>query len=161
MVYTIGYEGVDTEAFISCLAEAGVELIVDVRLIPYSRKPGFTKEDLQPALARAGIGYVHMRSLGCPTVIRDAYKADGNWDAYTEKFNSYAAHLTKPLEELLAFIREKKTCLLCFEANPYRCHRLLLANRLKEIDPSVEIINLSPKKTEPKADGAGVQLSLI
>jgi hypothetical protein len=39
--------------------------------------------------------------------------------------------------------------------------RLLLANRLKEIDPSVENINLSPKKTEPKADGAGVQLSLI
>ena len=83
-ICTIGYEGLDIDAFMSLLAENDIETVVDVREMPLSRKPGFSKKALEAALNLSGREYVHMVALGCPKPIRDRYREDGNWKRYTE-----------------------------------------------------------------------------
>jgi uncharacterized protein (DUF488 family) len=161
MVYTVGYEGTDLQTFIDCLIDSGIERIADVRLIPFSRKRGFSKSPLQVALTESGIEYVHLREFGCPKLIRDAYKEDGDWDSYVVKYNAYLNLLSEPLARLLAMTEEKRTCLLCFEADPYRCHRLLIANRLQQIYPNVAVRNLHAVKRNVRTSQAGAQLSLL
>lgn len=85
-ICTIGYEGLDIDAFMSLLAENDIETVVDVREMPLSRKPGFSKKALEAALNLSGREYVHMVALGCPKPIRDRYREDGNWKRYTEGF---------------------------------------------------------------------------
>jgi uncharacterized protein (DUF488 family) len=59
-ICTIGYEGLDIDAFMSLLAENDIETVVDVREMPLSRKPGFSKKALEAALNLSGRDYVHM-----------------------------------------------------------------------------------------------------
>ena len=56
------------------LSAAGVEIVVDVRLTPLSRKPGLSKTKLAETLRQAAIGYVHLPQLGNPRDNRDAYR---------------------------------------------------------------------------------------
>src|SRR5579883_475227 len=85
-VFTIGYEGLDIDAFMSLLAEHDIETVVDIRELPLSRKPGFSKKALANVLNLSGIEYVHMVELGCPRPVRDGYRADGDWKRYTKGF---------------------------------------------------------------------------
>jgi len=50
-LFTIGYEGLNTDDFMALLFEHGIETVVDVRALPLSRKPGFSKS--QSAMATA------------------------------------------------------------------------------------------------------------
>ncbi|MDG4769766.1 DUF488 domain-containing protein [Solwaraspora sp. WMMD792] len=59
----IGYEGRSVDGLIAELRAAGVSRLVDVRLTPISRKPGFSKSALAKALNAAGIAYEHRREL--------------------------------------------------------------------------------------------------
>ena len=45
-ICTIGYEGATVDAFLRTLREAGVELVLDIRAAPVSRKKGFSKNQL-------------------------------------------------------------------------------------------------------------------
>jgi uncharacterized protein (DUF488 family) len=65
-ICTIGYEGGTVDAFIRVLKDAGVELVLDIRAAPVSRKKGFSKNQLAAHLTEAGIGYRHLRGLGTP-----------------------------------------------------------------------------------------------
>ena len=58
-IFTIGYEGTTMDAFLAALKGAGVEQVIDVRALPLSRRPGFSKNSLAATLKDAGIGYVH------------------------------------------------------------------------------------------------------
>ena len=78
-VFTIGYEGLDIDGFMSLLAEHDIDTIVDVRELPLSRKAGFSKNALANLLNLSGREYVHMADLGCPKSVRDLYREDGNW----------------------------------------------------------------------------------
>ena len=71
-IYTIGYEGVTQDAFIAALQAAGVELLADVRAVPRSRRPGFSKNVLAAGLKEAGIDYQGMKALGTPPEGREA-----------------------------------------------------------------------------------------
>jgi uncharacterized protein (DUF488 family) len=71
-ICTIGYEGGTVAAFIRALKDAGVELVLDIRAAPVSRKKGFSKNQLAAHLSEAGIGYRHLRGLGTPKRGRDA-----------------------------------------------------------------------------------------
>jgi Protein of unknown function, DUF488 len=73
--YTIGYEGSRVEEFVAALRRAGVVTLIDVRDIPLSRKPGFSKSALAANLAAKGIAYVHLRGLGDPKPGREAARA--------------------------------------------------------------------------------------
>src|SRR3954469_21227515 len=73
-IFTIGYEGATMADFLAALTTAGVERVIDVRALPLSRRPGFSKSSLAASLAEAGIGYVHLKALGTPKPGRDAAK---------------------------------------------------------------------------------------
>ena len=65
-IFTIGYESTTVAEFLAALKQAGVERVIDVRAVPNSRRPGFSKNLLRNALAEVGIDYVHLRALGTP-----------------------------------------------------------------------------------------------
>ena len=85
-IYTIGYEGIDVQQFFMLLKEHNIETVVDVRELPLSRKPGFSKKILATALKLSGLEYTHLADLGCPKPIRDRYRADADWRSYKEEF---------------------------------------------------------------------------
>lgn len=142
---TIGYEGCTIPALLGALQGAGVELVVDVRAVTSSRRPGFSKNRLAENLATVGIDYLHLRGLGTPADGRAAARAG----RYDELRAIYAEHLERSeaqdeLERLVELVRSgRRVCLLCFEADPAHCHRTLVAEALAERLP-IEVDNLRP-----------------
>lgn len=131
-IFTVGYEGLGIDEFMSLLAENDIETIVDVREMPLSRKPGFSKKALESALNLSGREYVHMVALGCPKQIRDRYREDGNWKRYTEGFLKYLATQDDAIAELAALAATSNCALLCYEADHNFCHRSMVAGAVKE-----------------------------
>ena len=145
---TIGYEGTTVAAVTAALTAAGVALLIDVRAVPSSRKPGFSKHILAASLAAAGIGYVHLRPLGTPKAGRDAVRRG---DVVTMQ-RIFAAHMQgdeprAALAEATARAQAQPACLLCFEHDPRTCHRTLVAE-LISARTSQPIVHLGP--ADPK-----------
>ena len=139
-IFTIGYEGATVGEFLAALHEAGVERVIDVRAVPNSRRPGFSKTPLRNALAEAGIDYVHFRALGTPAAGREAARAGRKAELET----IYAGQLETPeaMAEgamMLDLANDKPSALLCYERDPACCHRTLLWQALAE---DAEIIDL-------------------
>src|SRR6185312_5624104 len=65
-LFTIGYEQTPAKAVLDELQSAGVKLLVDVRAVAASRRPGFSKTQLAAGLDERGISYFHLRGLGTP-----------------------------------------------------------------------------------------------
>lgn len=123
-IFTIGYEGATQAELVAALQAAGVARVIDVRAVPMSRKPGFSKNVLAAGLAEAGIAYVHLRALGTPPAGREAARK-GQWDVMTR---IYAEQLETPeagaeAARMIALAEEKPSALLCFERDPAQCHR--------------------------------------
>ncbi len=127
-VFTIGYEGLGIDSFLSLLAQHGIDTVVDVREYPVSRKPGFSKKSLAGVLHLAGREYVHISELGCPKQIRDCYREDGNWKRYTESFLKYLQTQTAAIVALSERTQSSRCALLCFEADHNFCHRSMVAD---------------------------------
>ncbi len=127
MLFTFGYEGLTIDRFIARLKETGIKTIIDVRELPLSRKKGFSKRSLAENLRSAGIAYAHMPALGCPKNIRNDYKENSNWDAYTKSFNAYLKTQPSVINELAKIADSTSACLICFEADFNLCHRSLVA----------------------------------
>ncbi|WP_416357698.1 DUF488 family protein [Aureimonas phyllosphaerae] len=130
-IATIGYEGSTLQALLGALEAADVQTLVDVRAVPLSRKPGFSKQALRAGVESVGLDYLHLRDLGNPKEGREAAKV-GGMPAFA---SIYEAHLVSTpaqtaLGELAALAQERRVCLLCFEADPLTCHRLLVARAL-------------------------------
>jgi uncharacterized protein (DUF488 family) len=126
-IFTIGYEATTIADFLSALEKAGVERIIDVRAVPNSRRPGFSKNPLKNALAEVGIEYVHLKALGTPADGRAAARAGKQDDL--ERI--YAGQLELPeamvqAEQMRELAEEKPSALLCYEREPAQCHRSLL-----------------------------------
>ena len=126
-LFTFGYEGMDISSFIDRLLQFEVRCVVDVRDLPLSRKPGFSKSGLSARLNEYGITYVHMSALGCPKNIRDRYRVDGDWAAYTRDFNAYLSAQASAVQELTLVARSSTACLICYEADFTMCHRMFVA----------------------------------
>ena len=126
-IFTIGYEATTMGEFLAALQGAGVERIIDVRAVPNSRRPGFSKTPLRNALADIGIDYVHLKALGTPAEGRSAARAGRQDDL--ERI--YAGQLQLPetmvqAEQMRELASEKPSALLCYERDPAGCHRSLL-----------------------------------
>lgn len=139
-IFTIGYEATTVGDFIAALKAAGVERVIDVRALPLSRRPGFSKSALRAALEHAGIEYVHLKALGTPAEGRAAARAGRHADL--ERI--YAGQLELPeaiaqSAQMLALSEEKPSALLCMEREPAHCHRALL---LKAVAPDAEVEHL-------------------
>jgi uncharacterized protein (DUF488 family) len=131
-LYTLGYEGSAIEDFLAALQRAKIELVVDVRALPLSRKPGFSKTVLAKTLEKEGIGYAHRVALGTPKPIRARYKSDGDFAVLSRDFHKYLAHQELALAELVDLVKGKRACLVCFEADPALCHRSIVAEEARK-----------------------------
>jgi uncharacterized protein (DUF488 family) len=132
MLATIGYEGATIDRVIEALLAAGVAHLIDVRALPLSRKPGFSRRQLAAALDERGIRYTNLRALGTPKPGRDAARRG---DTATMR-RIFAAQLATPEAQAelgLAgeIARAAPACLLCFERDAMRCHRLLVAEAMQ------------------------------
>jgi uncharacterized protein (DUF488 family) len=141
-IFTIGYEGTTMASFLATLREAGVEQVIDVRALPLSRRPGFSKNILAATLKDSGIGYVHLKALGTPKPGRDAAKK-GDWRTM-ERVYAGQLHLPEAqaqAAQLRDLAAEKPSALLCFEHDPKHCHRTML---LREEGEGFEVVDLLP-----------------
>ncbi|WP_271298853.1 DUF488 domain-containing protein [Sphingomonas sp. CV7422] len=139
-IYTIGYEATTMADFLAALHRAGVTQVIDVRALPLSRRPGFSKSSLAASLAEAGIAYVHLKALGTPKRGRDAAKK-GDVATLTEV---YDAQLDLPeaqaaAAQMLDLAATQPSALLCYERDPTHCHRTLLLDAVAE---AAEVIDL-------------------
>ena len=139
-IYTIGYEATTMADFLAALTRAGVRRVIDVRALPLSRRPGFSKSSLAAALKEAGIDYVHLKALGTPKRGRDAAKKG---DVATLEA-VYDDQLALPEAQaaaaiMLSLAAETPSALLCYERDPKHCHRTLLLGAVGE---GVEVVDL-------------------
>lgn len=128
---TIGYESTTQDAVLQTLAEAGVAHLLDVRAVPQSRKPGFSRRILAASVEARGLRYTHLRGLGTPKAGRDAVRR-GDVAAMEAIF---AEHMTSDaaqadLARAVEIVRDERCCLLCFERDHTHCHRKIVAELL-------------------------------
>ena len=142
---TIGYQAATVHSFLDTLRQGGVEVLVDVRAVASSRRPGFSKSRLAANLSEAGIEYLHLRGLGTPAEGRAAARAG----KHAELRKIYREHLATSgaqaeLEALAELVRSgRRVCLLCFEADPAHCHRSMVAAALESLVP-LQVSHLLP-----------------
>lgn len=133
-LFTIGYEQTPAKAVLDELQQAGVKLLVDVRAVAASRRPGFSKTQLAAGLDQRGIGYIHLRGLGTPKEGREAARSGKL--AQLEKV--YQAHLKTPqareeMDELAALVmKARPVCILCYERDHQQCHRRWIAEIIED-----------------------------
>lgn len=141
-IWTIGYEQTTQPALLDTLREAGVEVLADIRALPLSRRPGFSKSSLAAAAGEAGIAYRHFKPLGTPAEGRAAARRHDH--AALERI--YAGQLELPealaaQAELRGLASERRLALLCYERNAAECHRSLLIAALL---PDFTVVDLLP-----------------
>ncbi|MGH6898662.1 MAG: DUF488 family protein [Geminicoccaceae bacterium] len=131
-LFTIGYEQASIGDFVATLCDADVACVLDVRAVPVSRKPGFSKSSLQRVLANSGIGYIHIATLGNPPRGRDAAKA-GKDAEFRQVFEEHlkSSQARRGLADAASHASRGRACLLCFERDARHCHRLMVAQSLQ------------------------------
>jgi uncharacterized protein (DUF488 family) len=139
-IFTIGYEGATSDGFVAALKAAGVVRVIDVRALPLSRRPGFSKTPLAATLREAGIDYRHLKALGTPKRGRDAAKKGDVATltaVYDEQLQLPEAQAQAAI--MLALAAEMPSALLCFERDPCHCHRTLL---MRSVGEGWEVVDL-------------------
>ncbi len=141
-LWTIGYEGKTVDEFMAELLQARVEQVIDVRAVAASRRPGFSKTSLAAGLKERGIDYLQLRELGTPKSGRDAARKG----RISEMRAIFEAHLETPeaelaMERAFAAVSERRSALLCYEAEAGCCHRAIVAERLLARD-AFEVVDI-------------------
>jgi uncharacterized protein (DUF488 family) len=131
-LFTFGYEGLSIDSFVSELRAKRIDVVCDARELPLSRKKGFSKVALSEILMDAGIEYKHVRAFGCPSKIRKRYKLDGDWKAYQIAYRKHLKKQHLAVLDLALRARNRRICIICFEADPFRCHRSIVANAVMQ-----------------------------
>jgi len=132
-IFTIGYQGHSIESLLRTLNEHRVQVLMDVRQNPVSRKAGFSKSRLQNAILQAGITYVHTPELGTPREIRLLYQRSGNVSAALAEYDRYLSCRTEAIRSLASLAAVKAVCLFCLETDHRLCHRNIIARKLCEM----------------------------
>jgi len=142
-VWTVGHSNQPLANFIGTLSDASIELLVDVRRFPSSRRnPWFNRDALAAALEESGIDYRHMGSLGGR---RQPRPDSANTALTNDGFRGFAdfmatAEFEAALAELIDLADAKHTAVMCAEALPWRCHRSLISDALVARD--IEVVHL-------------------
>jgi uncharacterized protein (DUF488 family) len=133
-LFTIGYEQAKPAAVLDELKQAKIDMLVDVRAVAASRRPGFSKRQLSASLDDAGIAYLHFQKLGTPAEGRQAARA-GDRDTL---WRIYEKHIRTPepqaeLGELADLVKSgKRIALLCYCRDPKTCHRWVICTHLEK-----------------------------
>jgi uncharacterized protein (DUF488 family) len=132
VLYTIGFKGKPLATFIYLLRQAGVDAVIDIRLLNNSQLAGYTKRDDLAFLLREGFGiaYEHQLLLAPDAEILAAYRQDEDWPAYEALFLPLlvARHAEDIGQAILSSYHSP--CLLCAETSAAQCHRRLVAEYL-------------------------------
>lgn len=143
MVYTIGHSTRPLDDFIAILKNYAINLLVDIRTIPRSRRnPQYEQAALSKALRDQGIAYLHMRALGG---LRHARKDSPNTAWKNDSFRGYADYMqtdefAAAIDELVTLSKERTTVIMCAEAVPWRCHRSLVGDAL--LARGIEVVDI-------------------
>jgi uncharacterized protein (DUF488 family) len=144
-IYTIGFTKKSAERFFELLGGNRVGRLIDVRLKPGGQLAGFAKRDDLAYFLRELINceYYHFDFLAPSEDILKAYRQDKDWESYERKFEALMDErdILRQLDR--TFFSEKYCCLLCSEDRPDRCHRRLVAERMANRWPDVEVVHLT------------------
>jgi uncharacterized protein (DUF488 family) len=128
---TIGHSVHEADEFLRMLRSCGVELLADVRRYPASRRvPHFNSGVLAETLRSAGIGYEHIEELGGR---RSPAPESPNTGWRNDQFRGYADHMASDeFQSALARLEadDRRTALMCAEAQWVNCHRRLISDAL-------------------------------
>jgi len=147
-IYAIGHSTRALDKFIEILRAHEITLLADIRTIPKSRhNPQFNQDSLAHELPKAGIQYRHLKELGG---LRRAAKDSINTGWENASFRGYADYMQTPefagaLKALIALAKTERVAIMCAEGNPYRCHRLLIADALTV--RGVRVLHISSRKS--------------
>lgn len=150
-ILTIGHSTRTIEDFTSLLQAHGVQLIVDIRTAPRSkRNPQFNEDTLQASLKKSGIDYVRLKELGG---LRHPRKDSQNMGWRNLSFRGFADYMQTPefetgIKELIRLAQGRSVAIMCAEALPWRCHRSLVADALLVRGIQVEHIMTLKNRTE-------------
>jgi len=141
-IYSVGYEGMTLDALVDRLAGARVSVLVDVRLNPISRKPGFSRRRLSEALEAAGISYIHEKELGNPPDNRDSFRA-GDGEAGRSRMRSILDNgAGDALDRVVELASSQRIAVLCVERDAHRCHRDVITEMAVERNPAIDVLKI-------------------
>lgn len=129
--FTLGYQGRTLSEVLRIVQVHAIHQVLDVRQVAASRKPGFAASELEEALARIGVTYVHLPELGCEREARHALWRGGATDDYMGGYRQQIAGRPDAVGDLVLRVRSARSLLLCLERNPAECHRAVLGERLR------------------------------
>ncbi|MCX6133016.1 MAG: DUF488 domain-containing protein [Ignavibacteriales bacterium] len=142
-LFTIGFTNKSAEKFFGLLTKNGVRKVIDTRLNNVSQLAGFSKgSDLQFFLSQIGdINYEHRIDLAPTKELLSGYRAkEMTWANYEEQYLKLLK--TRDIAGKMVFEGLDKSCLLCSEHEPDKCHRRLLAEYLQSLRNDIEIVHL-------------------
>ena len=132
--FTIGYEQAKPAAVMNEITGAKVDVLVDVRAVTSSRRPGFSKNQFSAALGKEGVDYLHLQKLGTPAAGRQAARAGDYkklWEIFDKHMKSRPAQ--EELDQLTDLVKlGKRVCLLCYCRDPAHCHRSRISALVKK-----------------------------
>jgi uncharacterized protein (DUF488 family) len=137
-VYTIGHSNVAVDKIVQLLQRYEIQVLVDVRSIPYSQhSPQFNRDNLADAMRESGIEYLFAGEyLGGRPKDRRLYKSSENPSSREEylEFVDYdeAARqdwYRNAIARLVEIAGERRTAIMCSEEDPKQCHRYHLIGR--------------------------------
>jgi uncharacterized protein (DUF488 family) len=146
-IATIGFGNKVAEQFVAVLRDAGVATIIDTRRRPDAPSSGYARQRELPSLLRsaANIAYEHRPELAPPVPLLDRYGRDQDWPSYMRDFDRLVLEspdAKQVMMNLLARSATEMMALMCLEPTPHQCHRRLVAERMDELDSSLEVIHL-------------------
>lgn len=132
-----GYEGKEFVDLVKDCHDWGVSTVADVRLTPWSHKPGFTKANLSQWLEMEGIKYVHLRALGNPKDNRAGFTSPSKVEQEAAKKFYEQAMDNDESQAALHYLKnlssKEYVLLLCFEKDESHCHRSVIKSLLRRV----------------------------
>ena len=129
ILWSLGHSNVTIDEFIDLVRSHDIEVIADVRSIPFSRfTPHFNQEMLKQFLERAGIQYQFMgETLGGRPPEPEMYDPQGHV-LYSELAHNF--RFQSGIEQLCIRAENLRIAMMCSEESPEKCHRRLLISRV-------------------------------
>jgi len=129
--------------FLHVLSNNGIEIVIDIRAVPYSRRKEYSKKNLAERLKEEDIDYRHVVELGSPKELRDKVKIDDDYGYFFNEYKKYLGKQPEALKGLIEIASDNTVCLLCYERDINRCHRQAVAEAMQDMaGDSIEISHL-------------------